>query len=89
MGLHVQCVRPKQVLIRAVGPTLSSFGVPGSLAAARLEIFSGATFDCRRHRLGQSEMTNPQRRATDKEDWDSLQSAMRQPTQWAIAGRET
>ncbi len=33
----------KTVLIRAVGPTLGAFGVPGALADPRLEVYSGAT----------------------------------------------
>jgi hypothetical protein len=31
----------KQVLIRAVGPALTAFGVPGALADPRLEVFDG------------------------------------------------
>ncbi len=33
----------KQVLVRAVGPTLASFGVPGVLADPQLAVFDGAT----------------------------------------------
>lgn len=33
----------KPVLIRAVGPTLSAFNVPGALASPRLELFQGQT----------------------------------------------
>jgi hypothetical protein len=33
----------KTVLVRAVGPTLTSFGVSGALADPRLELFSGTT----------------------------------------------
>jgi hypothetical protein len=32
---------PKQVMVRAIGPTLGAFGVAGGLSAARLELFSG------------------------------------------------
>ena len=32
---------PKQVLVRAIGPTLGAFGVGGALPAARLELFDG------------------------------------------------
>lgn len=35
--------QPKPVLVRAVGPTLARFEVKSALAAARLEIFQGAT----------------------------------------------
>jgi uncharacterized protein (DUF1800 family) len=34
---------PKTVLVRAIGPGLSAFGVPGTLADPKLEIFSGST----------------------------------------------
>lgn len=33
----------KTVLIRAIGPTLTAFGVPGALANSKLDIFSGST----------------------------------------------
>lgn len=33
--------RPKPVLVRAIGPTLASFGVQGALSAAALEVFRG------------------------------------------------
>lgn len=33
----------KTVLIRAIGPTLTAFGVPGALANSKLDIFSGPT----------------------------------------------
>src|SRR3954463_1500804 len=33
----------KQVLIRAIGPTLSSFGVSGTLPNPKLELYSGTT----------------------------------------------
>lgn len=34
---------PKRVLVRAAGPALAGVGVPGALAAARLELYDGAT----------------------------------------------
>jgi len=34
---------PKQLLVRAVGPTLSILGVPGSIAGTQLSIYSGST----------------------------------------------
>ena len=33
----------KTVLIRAIGPTLGAFGVPGVLANPKLELFTGST----------------------------------------------
>jgi hypothetical protein len=42
-GLVVAGDAPKPVLIRAVGPTLRAFGLDNALAAARLELFNGAT----------------------------------------------
>ncbi len=42
-GFVVSGTAPKPVLVRAVGPTLSTFGVAGALSAARLEIFRGQT----------------------------------------------
>jgi len=35
--------QPKRVLVRAVGPALSAFGVDGVLAAPRLELYGGGT----------------------------------------------
>jgi hypothetical protein len=34
---------PKRVIIRAIGPTLSDFGVPGALSDPTLELFQGNT----------------------------------------------
>jgi hypothetical protein len=34
---------PKQLLIRAVGPTLSTFGLSGTLSATSLQVFKGTT----------------------------------------------
>lgn len=33
----------KQLLVRAIGPTLSTFGLAGSIASTKLQVFSGAT----------------------------------------------
>jgi hypothetical protein len=41
-GFAVSGTGTKQVLIRAVGPALTGFGVPGALADPRLVVFSGA-----------------------------------------------
>ncbi len=41
-GFVVQGADPKTMLIRAVGPTLGDFGVPGVLADPKLEILTGA-----------------------------------------------
>jgi hypothetical protein len=41
-GFFVTGSSPKQVLIRAVGPTLSSFGVSGVLPSAKLQVFASA-----------------------------------------------
>jgi hypothetical protein len=41
-GFAVSGVGTKQVLIRAVGPALTGFGVPGALADPRLEIYDSA-----------------------------------------------
>jgi len=40
-GFVVDGVGPKSVLIRAVGPTLAAFGVQGTLADPKLQIFQG------------------------------------------------
>ncbi len=40
-GFVVGGTVPKQVLVRAIGPTLSDFGVTGALADTRLDLFSG------------------------------------------------
>lgn len=42
-GFVVEGTVAKTLLIRAVGPTLASFGVGGTLADPKLEIYSGAT----------------------------------------------
>lgn len=42
-GFVVTGAQAKLVLVRAIGPTLGSFGVAGALSAARLDIFSGPT----------------------------------------------
>jgi N-acetylmuramoyl-L-alanine amidase len=42
-GFAVAGTGQRRVLIRAVGPTLAAFGVPGPLADPRLEIFDGST----------------------------------------------
>jgi hypothetical protein len=40
-GFTIDGTSPKTVLIRAVGPTLGVFGVPGVLADPKLEVFAG------------------------------------------------
>jgi hypothetical protein len=42
-GFVLGGTEPKPVLIRAIGPTLTQFGVTSPLPAARLELFHGAT----------------------------------------------
>ncbi len=42
-GFVITGPRPKQILIRGVGPTLKQFGVAGPLPAAQLKVFRGAT----------------------------------------------
>lgn len=42
-GFVVGGSAPKQLLIRAVGPTLATFSLPGSVSATQLQVFSGAT----------------------------------------------
>ena len=42
-GLVIGGTTAKRVLVRAVGPTLTSFGVTGVLADPTLEVFSGMT----------------------------------------------
>lgn len=42
-GFVIAGTAPKTVLIRAIGPTLTQFGVTNPLAAARLELFHDAT----------------------------------------------
>ena len=41
-GFTIGGAGPKQLLVRAVGPTLADFGVPGTLARPKLEIYNGA-----------------------------------------------
>jgi hypothetical protein len=41
-GFSISGNGPRTLLIRAVGPTLSSFGVEGALGDAKLELFSGS-----------------------------------------------
>ena len=43
VGFVIAGDKPKPVLVRAVGPTLGSFGVNGALSGARLEVFKGST----------------------------------------------
>jgi hypothetical protein len=40
-GLNIAGTGTKQVLIRAVGPGLAAFGVPGTLSDPVLEVFNG------------------------------------------------
>ena len=42
-GFVISGEESKPVLIRAVGPTLTTFGVPGALASPRVELFRGST----------------------------------------------
>ena len=42
-GFALTGAAPRQILIRAVGPTLALFGVSGSLTALRLDLFRGTT----------------------------------------------
>ena len=42
-GFVISGETSKTVLVRAIGPTLSAFGVPGALVDSRLDIFSGST----------------------------------------------
>ncbi len=42
-GFNIGGATPKTLLIRAVGPTLSVFGVTGVLADPKLDLFSGST----------------------------------------------
>lgn len=43
VGFAIQGTTARTVLIRAIGPTLSVFGVPGALADAKLELYAGST----------------------------------------------
>jgi hypothetical protein len=42
-GFVITGTESKSVLVRAIGPTLTTFGVNGALSAARLEVFRGQT----------------------------------------------
>ena len=42
-GMIVTGTAPKRVIIRAIGPTLTGFGVPGALANPTLDLFQGST----------------------------------------------
>lgn len=42
VGFAIAGTAPQPVLIRGIGPTLASFGVPGALPAARLRLFDSA-----------------------------------------------
>ena len=42
-GLVVQGSAPRTVVVRALGPSLSAFGVPGVLQNPQLQLFSGST----------------------------------------------
>lgn len=42
-GFNIAGAASRRVLIRAVGPTLGGFGVPGTLARPIIEVFRGAT----------------------------------------------
>lgn len=42
-GFVVGGSSPKQLLVRAVGPTLSTFSLPGAVAGTQLQVFSGTT----------------------------------------------
>jgi hypothetical protein len=42
-GFVISGSEAKPVLVRAIGPTLATFGVNGALSAVRLEVFQGAT----------------------------------------------
>ena len=41
VGFVITGTEPKPVLVRAIGPTLSTFNVDGALSAVRLEVFRG------------------------------------------------
>jgi len=42
-GFVVGGTAPKQLMVRAVGPTLASLGVPGAVAGTQLSVYSGNT----------------------------------------------
>ncbi|MCX6954467.1 MAG: hypothetical protein NTV51_20125 [Verrucomicrobia bacterium] len=43
LGFTIAGATPKTVLIRAIGPTLADFGVPGTVADPQLVLFNGAS----------------------------------------------
>ena len=46
-GFIVQGTEPKRVIIRAIGPELTQYGVPNALANPTLELHDGTgSFDC-------------------------------------------
>lgn len=42
-GFHVVGTSPKQVLIRAIGPSLAKFGITGALGNPALQLYNGST----------------------------------------------
>jgi hypothetical protein len=42
-GFVVGGTAPKQLLVRAIGPTLANFGLPGAISGTQLQVFSGST----------------------------------------------
>jgi hypothetical protein len=42
-GFVVGGTAPKQLLVRAIGPTLATFSLPGAIAGTQLQVFSGST----------------------------------------------
>ncbi len=42
-GFVVGGTSPKQLLVRAIGPTLATFGLPGAISGTQLQVFSGST----------------------------------------------
>jgi hypothetical protein len=57
-GTYINGVVPKRVLVRAVGPTLASFGVPGTLARPVLTILNSSGAQLLRN-SGWTTSTNP------------------------------
>lgn len=51
-GFVVGGTTPKQVLVRAVGPSLAAFGVGGALADPQLEIYSGSNLSATNNNWG-------------------------------------
>ena len=45
-GFIVQGTEPKRVIVRAIGPELTQYGVPNALANPTLELHNGRSFDC-------------------------------------------